>query len=130
MQREMGAFMDRIGIGVIGAGTVGGGVVKILSRKIEGFRERLSLPLHLVRIADRDQSRFVTLPVGEATCTCDAKDVLEDPNVHIVVELIGGTTFAREVIMTALQRGKHVITANKALIAEQGPVLFEAAEKA
>ncbi len=122
--------MERINIGIIGVGTVGGGVVKILSRKLTGFRERLGLPLHLARVADREASRFGALPVGDALCTGEADDILNDPSIHIVVELIGGTTAAREVILRALAQGKHVITANKALIAEQGPALFEAAEKA
>ena len=122
--------MQTINIGLIGVGTVGGGVVKILSRKLRSFQENLGLPLRLARIADRAVERFQTLPVGDAVCSADADDVLDDPAIDIVVELIGGTTIAREVVLKALARGKHVITANKALIAEHGPALFDAAEKA
>jgi homoserine dehydrogenase len=117
-----------INIGLIGAGTVGGGVVKVLSRQLGFFQEKLGLPLRLHRIADKEQSRFKTLPVGDAICTGDANDILDDKDVHVVIELVGGTTFARTIVETALKRGKHVITANKALIAEQGAALFQAAE--
>jgi homoserine dehydrogenase len=122
--------MKTINIGLIGAGTVGGGVAKILARKLGMFRERLGLDLRLSRIAEKDASRLAALPVGDAVCSRDADDVLGDAGIGIVVELIGGTTVAREVVLRALARGKHVITANKALIAEHGPELFAASEKA
>src|SRR5687768_17236708 len=109
--------MKAINIGLIGAGTVGGGVVKLLSRKIGFFREKLGLPIYLRRIADKEEGRFKSLPVGDAICTGSADDVLGDKDVHVVIELIGGTTFAKTVIEKALRSGKHVITANKALIA-------------
>jgi homoserine dehydrogenase len=109
---------------------VGGGVIKLLAAKSRAFAERLGLPIRLARVADRDTSRFARYPVGDATCTASSDDVLSDPNVDIVVELVGGTTFAKELILKALAAGKHVITANKALIAEQGPDLFEAAQAA
>ncbi len=118
-----------INVGLIGAGTVGGGVVKLLARKAGFFREKLGLPVHLRRIADKETSRFQALPVGDAITSGDAEDVLGDKDIHVVIELIGGTTVAKQIILKALERGKHVITANKALIAEHGPALFEAAEK-
>jgi homoserine dehydrogenase len=120
--------MKTINVGIIGVGTVGGGVVKILSRKLGFFREKLGLPLALRRIADRETARFKALPVGDAILSADAADILDDKDIHVVVELIGGMTIAKDVIRTALTRGKHVITANKALIAEHGPTLFEAAQ--
>jgi homoserine dehydrogenase len=122
--------MKTINIGLLGAGTVGGGVVKILARKVDVFRERLGLDLRLMRIVDKDSARLAALPVGDALCTADADDVLADDSIDIVVELIGGTTVARDVTRRALARGKHVITANKALIAEHGPELFAASERA
>jgi homoserine dehydrogenase len=121
--------MKAINIGLIGAGTVGGGVVKLLARKTGFFREKLGLPLYLRRIADKEQSRFKDLPTGDAIVSGSADDVLGDKDVHVVIELIGGTTFAKTVIEKALRSGKHVITANKALIAEHGPALFQAAEE-
>lgn len=120
--------MKEIGIGIIGAGTVGGGVIKILHDRREAFAS-MGLPVRLVRVADRATELFSTLPVGDATCSGSADDVLNDDTVQIVVELIGGTTFAGNVVLDALSRKKHVVTANKALIAECGPELFDCAAK-
>ena len=115
-------------IGLIGAGTVGGGVIKVLQKQ-RSFLEKAGVPVRLARVADKVTSRFETLPVGDALCTADAFDVLNDATIDVVIELIGGVTFARTVVLEALNRKKHVITANKALIAEYGPEIFECAEK-
>jgi homoserine dehydrogenase len=117
-----------VSIGLIGAGTVGGGVIKVLQKQ-KNYFEKLGVPIKLSRIADKLTSRFETLPVGDALCTSDAYDVLNDESIDVVIELIGGVTFARTVVLEALNRKKHVITANKALIAEYGPEIFECAEK-
>jgi homoserine dehydrogenase len=117
-----------VSIGLIGAGTVGGGVIKVLQKQ-KNYFEKLGVPIKLSRIADKVTSRFETLPVGDALCTSDAYDVLNDESIDVVIELIGGVTFARTVVLEALNRKKHVITANKALIAEFGPEIFECAEK-
>jgi homoserine dehydrogenase len=121
--------MKEIQIGLIGAGTVGGGVVKLLDQKGSYFRDNLGIPLRLARIADKAANRFTELPVGNAVCTDNASDIINDPDIDIVIELVGGTTFAKDLIIAALSKGKHVITANKALIAEYGPTIFELAEK-
>jgi homoserine dehydrogenase len=121
--------MKEISIGLIGAGTVGGGVIKVLNNRLKAIREDMGLPLRLARIADKVTSRFSNLPVGDALCTSEAQDILDDPSIDIVIELIGGTTFARKVVLAALKAKKHVITANKALIAEYGPEIFECAEE-
>jgi homoserine dehydrogenase len=121
--------MKEIEIGLVGAGTVGGGVVKLLSQKLGFHRENLGISIHLKRIADKSTTRFSELPVGDAICTDNADDIINDPDIQIVIELVGGMTFAKNLITSALTKGKHVITANKALIAEQGPALFELAEK-
>lgn len=118
--------MKEISIGLIGAGTVGGGVVKILHSRAAALRTA-GVPVRLARIADKATERFTALPTGDARCTGDAADILGDPAIEIVVELIGGTTFAKKVVLGALCAGKHVITANKALIAEYGPELFKCA---
>ncbi|MBN1604404.1 MAG: homoserine dehydrogenase [Chitinispirillaceae bacterium] len=115
-------------IGLIGAGTVGGGVIKVLQKQ-KSILEKAGMPVRLARVADKVTSRFETLPVGDALCTADAFDVLNDASIDVVIELIGGVTFARTVVIEALNRKKHVITANKALIAEHGPEIFECAEK-
>jgi homoserine dehydrogenase len=118
-----------IGLGLAGAGTVGGGVVKAFREKEQFFRKDLGLPVKLARIVDADASRFAALPTGDAVCSGDLTDILGDQGIGIVIELIGGTTTAKDFILSALARGKHVVTANKALLALHGPEIFEAAER-
>jgi homoserine dehydrogenase len=118
-----------LNIGLIGAGTVGGGVVKLLHSQAPFFRNVLGLPVHLHTIADKAVNRFPQLPVGNANCTDDADTVINDPDIRIVIELVGGTTFAKDIILRSLAKGKRVITANKALIAEHGPEIFQTAER-
>jgi len=122
--------MGTVNIGLVGAGTVGGGVVKALDMRFDHFKKELGLDLRLARIADKATERFAQLPVRDAVCTGDVSDILNDDSIQVVVELVGGTGFARTLVLDALKRGKHVITANKALIAEHGPEIFEAAAKA
>jgi homoserine dehydrogenase len=119
--------MKEIQIGIVGAGTVGGGVIKILSQRIDRIKSDLGLPVRLARIVDKDSVRLSGLPVGDAVCSADSQDILRDDAIQIVIELIGGTTIAKELVLSALGRKKHVITANKALLAEHGPQIFEAA---
>ena len=121
--------MKDVTIGIVGAGTVGGGVIKLLRRNEEFLRTDLGLTVTLKRIADKEQSRFAQLPVEGVLCSGSAEDILNDPSINMVIELVGGTTFAKNLILNALSKGKHVITANKALIAEYGPDIFELAEK-
>ncbi len=118
-----------IGIGLAGAGTVGGGVVKVFREREGFFRRELRLPLLLSRIVDAEASRFAKLPTGDALCSARLGDILEDPDIGIAIELIGGTGIARDFILAALAKGKHVVTANKALLALHGPEIFEAAER-
>jgi homoserine dehydrogenase len=123
--------MDKreIRIGLVGAGIVGGGVVKVFRGQEEFFRDKLGLPLRLARIVDKDRSRFAALPVGDALLSSSADDVLGDPSIDIAVELIGGTSYARDFVLAALRAGKHVVTANKALLARHGPEIFREAER-
>ncbi len=121
--------MKQINIGLVGVGTVGGGVVKLLSQELDFLRNDLGIPITLKRIADNVTSRFAELPVGNAICTDNAQDIINDEEIDVVIELVGGMTFAKDLIVSALSKGKHVITANKALIAEQGPAIFELADK-
>ncbi|MFZ5876909.1 MAG: homoserine dehydrogenase [Nitrospirota bacterium] len=121
---------SRIGIGIIGFGTVGSGVVKLLLRNRDVLARRVGIPLELIKVADVDvtRDRGVTLPPG--LLTANASEVLAHPDVDIVVELIGGTDPARRFILDAMARGKHVVTANKALLAAAGEELFaEAASR-
>lgn len=121
--------MSEILIGIVGAGTVGGGVVKILTSRILKLRNEQGLPLRLARVADKDAARLGRLPESGALYTASADDILNDPDIRIVVELVGGTTFAKELVLAALAKKKHVVTANKALLAEHGPEIFEAAAR-
>jgi homoserine dehydrogenase len=121
--------MQDIQIGLVGVGTVGGGVVKIAAQRFESLRKERGLPLRLSRIVDKDASRFSALPVGQAVCSSNVDDILNDHAIQVVIELVGGTTFARDIVLAALERKKHVITANKALLAIHGPEIFEAAAK-
>ena len=121
--------MTNIAIGLVGAGTVGGGVVKMIHENATLLGKNFGLPVTLKRIVDRDVSRFGNLPTGNAICSDSLSDLLNDEEIQVVIELVGGTTFAKELLTDALAKGKHVITANKALIAEHGPAIFELAEK-
>jgi homoserine dehydrogenase len=118
-----------IGIGIAGAGVVGGGVVRVFREQEKFFADKLGLPLHLARIVDKDKSRFARLPTGGAICSSNLEDILGDPGIGIAVELMGGTGGAKDFILAALRKGKHVVTANKALIAEAGAEIFREAER-
>lgn len=122
--------MHDINIGLVGVGTVGGGVVKISAQRFESLRRERKLPVRLSRIVDKDASRFAALPVGDAHCSSNVSDILDDESINVVIELVGGTTFAKDLVIAALERKKHVITANKALLAEHGPLIFDTAARA
>lgn len=124
-----GRKKNKIGVGLIGFGTVGTGVAKVLLEKADLLRRRAGVRLELVRIADLDLKRDRGVQVPRKILTRDAQQLIEDPQVDIVIELIGGIHPAREYILGAMKRGKHVITANKALLATQGEEIFEAAHK-
>lgn len=119
----------QLNIGLIGVGIVGGGVAKNLARNADLIAERLGMRLHLKWICDKDESRFKGLPAGKTLFSKDAQPVLDDPDVHVIIELVGGTGFAKQVILDAFKRGKIVVTANKALLAHHGEEVFEAAAK-
>ena len=99
-------MMSRVGVGVVGFGTVGTGVVKILLRNAALIRRRVGVPIELVRVADLDvtRDRGTTLPPG--VLVNEAKQVLSDPAVDIVVELVGGDDFAKRLILEAIAAGK------------------------
>ena len=119
-----------IHVGVVGFGTVGTGTVRVLLDKRGLLKERSGLDIRLKRIADVDikRNRGIRLPKGMLTADADA--VISDPEIRIVVELIGGTTVAKELVLKAIRKGKHVVTANKALLATHGAEIFRAAERA
>ena len=121
---------DRIAVGLIGFGTVGTGVAKVLASNAGLIRRRLGVPLDLVKVADLNLTadRGITLPAG--VLTANAREVLDDPRIDIVIELIGGYDPAKRFLLEAIAKGKHVVTANKALLAVHGEELFEAASRA
>jgi homoserine dehydrogenase len=119
--------MKAIKIGLMGFGTVGSGVVRLLLEKRERLARCLGTDLVLARIADPDLERTRPVTVPRELLTAKAAEVLDDPEIDIVVELIGGLTPARDYMLTAIDRGKHVVTANKALLAHHGNELLAAA---
>ena len=119
--------MKPIQIGLIGFGTVGTGVVRLLTEQRELLARRLGSPLILKKVADLDLDRPRPVALPADVLTTRAEDILDDPEIDIVVELIGGTTAARDYVMGAIARGKHVVTANKALLAHHGNDLLAAA---
>ncbi len=120
--------MKEIGIGLLGFGTVGAGVVEGLQRNGDILAERLGVRLVLRRIADVDLESDRGVTVDSAILTSDAMAVVNDASVDIVVELIGGTGVALELVKAALSKGKAVVTANKKLLAEYGSELYALAE--
>jgi len=121
---------DAIRIGLIGFGTIGTGVIKLLDQNQKQIRTRLGCPLTLVRIADIDLKRDRGVRVAKEMLTSSASDILEDPSIDVVVELMGGYEPAKSFVLRAIRTGKSVVTANKALLALHGAEVFAAAEKA
>jgi len=120
--------MNEIGIGLLGFGTVGAGVVEGLQQNGELIAHRTGIRLALRKIADLDVETDRGVQVDSSLLTTDAASVIEDPSVDVVVELVGGTTVAKRFTLKALEMGKPVVTANKALLAECGAEIFAAAE--
>ncbi len=112
--------MKTIHIGILGYGTVGTGTARLLLEQSKLLSARTGINFHLKSIADLDTSRDRGLHLEEGVLTSHAMDVIQDPDIDIIVELIGGTTVAKDMIVAALENGKHVVTANKALLAHFG----------
>jgi homoserine dehydrogenase len=120
--------MQEINVGLLGMGTVGEGVARLLIKNRELIRSRVGTSVHLKRAADIDVSRARNIPLENGVFTTDALSIVNDPDIHIVLEMIGGQTVAKELILKAMENGKHVVTANKALLANQGQQIFQAAD--
>ncbi len=118
---------DRIGIGLIGLGTVGSGVADILQRNGELIRRRLGVPVEIRKILRRNPGKPLPAGVSDALITSDIKDITDNPSIDIVVEVMGGQEPAKSYILSAIRNGKHVVTANKALLALSGEEIFHAA---
>lgn len=121
--------MKPINVGLIGVGTVGGGTYTVLKRNQEEITRRAGRGIVVSMIADRDLEKARQLAGEGVTVTADANEVVSNPDIDIVVELIGGYTVAKDLILKAIGNGKHVITANKALLASHGTEIFAAAQK-
>ncbi len=121
--------MKQIGVGILGFGTVGAGVADGLLKNRELMSGRLGVDITLEKIADLDLITDRGVAVDPAILTTDATAVINDPSIQIVVELIGGTGVARELVLKAFEAGKSVVTANKKLLAECGDEIFSTAER-
>lgn len=121
---------EPLGVALIGCGTVGGGVAKILLDHRDRLAARAGRPIVLRRVVVRDPAKPRPVKLPADLVATDPAAALADPSVHVVVELIGGTTTAKTVVLDALAAGKHVVTANKALLAEAGAAVFGAARTA
>ncbi|MEY4329123.1 MAG: homoserine dehydrogenase, partial [Pseudomonadota bacterium] len=116
-------------VGLLGIGTVGGGTYNVLTRNAEEITRRAGRPIEITVVADKDVARAKELTGGKVQVTDDAFAVVTDPNVDIVIELIGGYGVAKELVLKAIENGKHVITANKALLAVHGTEIFAKAQE-
>ena len=121
--------MKPINVGLLGIGTVGGGTFTVLERNAEEIARRAGRPIQITVVADRNIEHARKVTGGRCRITDDAFSVVVDPEIDIVVELIGGYGVARELVLKAIESGKHVVTANKALLANFGNEIFAAAQK-
>jgi homoserine dehydrogenase len=121
--------MQQVNVGIIGFGTVGAGTVEALMNNRETISSRVGSDIVIKRIADLDTDSDRGISLLPGILIKDAEAVINDPEIHIVVELIGGLKKAKEFILSALKKGKHVVTANKALLAEHGSEIYSTAEE-
>ena len=120
--------MQQVNLGILGGGTVGGGVYQAVQRNGALMASRLGVRLQVVRMAVRNVRKRRAVAIPRSLLTTDWAAVVQDPRVHLVVELMGGTTTARAVVLDALRRGKPVVSANKALLSAHGEELFATAQ--
>lgn len=120
----------QLNVGLLGIGTVGGGTYAVLTRNAAEITRRTGVAINVVQVADRNVDHAKTVTGGKVDVTNDAFAVVSNPKVDVVVELIGGYTLSKELVLKAIANGKHVVTANKALLALHGNEIFAAAQKA
>lgn len=121
--------MEPVKVGLLGLGTVGGGTATVLKRNAEEIARRAGRGIEIDFIATLEPERAEELGVSDIRLTKDANEVVNDPDIDIIVELIGGYSPAKELVLKALENGKHVVTANKALIAMHGDEIFAKAQE-
>ncbi len=127
-QGERYAGTKPINVGLLGIGTVGGGTFTVLQRNAEEITRRAGRPIRITVVADKNIELAKKVTGGKCRVTDDAFSVVSDPEVDIVIELIGGYGVAKELVLKAIANGKHVVTANKALLATHGNEIFKAAQ--
>ena len=115
--------------GLLGIGTVGGGTFEVLRRNQEEIANRAGRAINITMVADLDETRARRIAGPSVHITTDARQVIANPDIDVVIELIGGYGVARELVLAAIEAGKHVVTANKALLAVHGSEIFEAAQR-
>jgi len=118
-----------INVGLLGIGTVGGGTWEVLKRNADEIQRRAGRAIRITRVADKALQRARAIVKGKASVTADAREVTRAKDIDIVVELIGGYGVAKDLVLDAIAHGKHVVTANKALLATHGNEIFAAAQK-
>ena len=121
--------MKPINVGLLGIGTVGGGTWEVLKRNADEIQRRAGRAIRITRVADKALQRARAIVKGKASVTADAREVTRAKDIDIVVELIGGYGVAKDLVLDAIAHGKHVVTANKALLATHGNEIFAAAQK-
>jgi len=121
--------MKPVNVGLLGLGTVGGGTVNVLKRNAEEIARRAGRGIRITHASARDLNKPRICDTTGIKLTTNPQEVVNDPDVQIVVELMGGDTVARELVLAAIHNGKHVVTANKALIARHGNEVFAEAQK-
>ena len=120
--------MKQLNVGLLGIGTVGGGTYTVLTRNAAEITRRTGVAINVVQVADKNIEHAKTVTGGKVDVTDDAFAVVSNPNVDVVVELIGGYTLSKQLVLSAIENGKHVVTANKALLAVHGNEIFAAAQ--
>ncbi len=120
--------MKQLNVGILGLGTVGGGTYAVLNRNADEITRRTACAIKVVQVADKNLAQAQALTAGKVAVTDDAFAVVNNPEVQVVVELIGGYTLSKELVLQAIANGKHVVTANKALLALHGNEIFAAAQ--
>jgi len=116
-------------VGLLGIGTVGGGTFEVLRRNQDEIRRRAGRSILITKVADLNVERAREIVGPDVQVVADAREVVNDPDVDVVIELIGGYGIAREMVLSAIENGKHVVTANKALLAVHGSAIFLAASR-
>jgi len=120
--------LKQLNVGLLGIGTVGGGTYTVLTRNAAEISRRTGCNINVIQVADRNIDHAKTVTCGAVDVTDDAFAVVNNPQVDVVVELIGGYTLSKELVLKAIANGKHIVTANKALIALHGNEIFAAAQ--